>query len=307
MAEKQYRKDRWKRITLRIIAGIFVFLVIACFAFDQLVQFRSSDKELTQFFSDNKINGRIGYYESQGRKIRYVSVNDDSLPVLLFIHGSPSSLSIYQQHYADTTFRRLFHVMAVDRPGYGYSGFGRPEPSIKKQAEMIRPLLDSLYQLRRPVILVGSSYGSSIACRITMDHPALVDGLVLIAPSLAPGEEKVYGISPAIESPVVRWMVPRMFKSANTEKLAHYEELKQMLPYWKNIRIPVMYIQGEKDELIYTSNAAFARKHLVNAPYLDFTFFKGRPHFIPFSEKKAIKKKILQMYELLRVPQYQRK
>jgi esterase/lipase len=37
-----------------------------------------------------------------------------------------------------------------------------------------------------------------------------------------------------------------------------------MLPYWGNIKIPVMYIQGSKDKMIYTSNADFARENLIN-------------------------------------------
>ncbi len=301
MGKKIYRKGRWLRITFRIFIGFLLLLIIACFAFDQLVQFRMSDEELQQVFKENNVKGKIGYYESHGRKIRFVSVNDDSLPALIFLHGSPSSLSIYKHHFLDSTFKKMFHVIAVDRPGYGYSGFGDPEPSIQKQSEMIRPLLDSIYQLKRPVILVGSSYGSSIASRLVMDHPHLVEGLVLIAPSLAPGEEKMYWITPYIQSPVLYWMLPRMFKSANTEKLAHKSELEKMLPYWKNIRVPVMYMQGEKDELVYTTNAAFAKKHLVNAKSLDVTFFKGRPHFVPFAEKVAIRNKILEMYRQLQV------
>ncbi len=47
-----------------------------------------------------------------------------------------------------------------------------------------------------------------------------------------------------------------------------------MLPYWKNIRVPVIYLQGEKDNIIDTSNAGFARQQLVNVPYLDIKFYK---------------------------------
>ena len=91
-----------------------------------------------------------------------------------------------------------------------------------------------------------------------------------------------------------------MFKSANNEKIRHKEELTKMLPFWKNIHVPVMYMQGEKDELIYTTNAGFAKKHLTNVPYLDIHFFKGRPHFIPFTERPAIRQKILQMLQMIR-------
>jgi hypothetical protein len=72
-----------------------------------------------------------------------------------------------------------------------------------------------------------------------------------------------------------------------------------MLPLWKNIRVPVMYLQGAQDKLIYTSNAAFAKKQLINAPCLDIHFFEGLPHFIEFRERPAIRQKILEMLDLV--------
>jgi len=89
-----------------------------------------------------------------------------------------------------------------------------------------------------------------------------------------------------------------MFQSANTEKVHHHEELKAMLPYWKNIRIPVAYIQGERDGLIDTSNASFARQQLVHAPYLAIEFLKGKPHFIAFAAHPVVREKALYLLQL---------
>ena len=76
-----------------------------------------------------------------------------------------------------------------------------------------------------------------------------------------------------------------------------------MLPYWKNIRVPVMYMQGAKDEIIDTANAGFARKHLVNVPYLGIHFFPNREHRLAQYEWQAIKKSIMQVYALARANQ----
>jgi pimeloyl-ACP methyl ester carboxylesterase len=189
-------------------------------------------------------------------------------------------------------------MYAVDRPGYGYSGFGLPEPSIQNQAALIRPILDSLHHVKRPVILMGGSYGSSIACRLAMDYPHLVDGLVLIAPSLQPGAERTFWFTYAIEHPLLNWFIPRMFQSANKEKVHHREGLEAMLPHWKNIRIPVAYIQGDQDELVDTTNAGFARQHLVNAPYLNIQFLKDEPHFIAFSARPSVRNRIIDILQL---------
>lgn len=288
------------RRIVRIFVSLILSLIVACFIFDHYVQFRRSDDELRQFFTENHIPGKIGYYITHGRKLRYVSIGSDTLPTLFFIHGSPASMSLYRGRFLDTTILHTFKVLAVDRPGYGYSGFGQPEPSIQKQSEMLRPVLDSLYEAKHPIIVVGGSYGAPIACRLAMDHPDLVDGLILTGPAIGPGRERVFWFAPIIEHPALRWFIPRMFKSANTEKLHHKEELEKMLPDWKNIRVPVMYLQGAKDKLIDTSNASFARQHLMNAPYLDIYFFPNRHHYLAQYEWPTIRGRIMKLYAMIK-------
>jgi pimeloyl-ACP methyl ester carboxylesterase len=295
--QKQKRKYRWFRRLLRIVIVLIGLFIIACFIFDHYVQFRKSDKELKQIFAERNINASIHYYNTHDRTMRYVSVGSDSLPTLLLLHGSPGSMSYYSRRYDDSTIQKTFKVFAVDRPGYGYSGFGDPEPSIQTQAEMIRPILDSLNKAKHPIIIVGGSYGASVACRLAMDHPDLVDGLVLTGPALGPGRETYFWFTPIVEHWSVRWFIPRLFKSANTEKVHHKKELEKMLPYWKNIRVPVAYLQGEKDDIVDTSNAGFARQQLVNVPYLDIQFLKDRYHRLAQFEWPAIRKSIMEVYE----------
>lgn len=298
---KPGRKYRWLRITLRVIIILLGLFIIACLVFDHYVQFRRTDEELKQSFAERSLDASVHYYESQGRRLRYISAGADSLPVLLMLHGSPGSISYYSRRMADSAIQGKFRIYAVDRPGYGYSGFGNPEPSIQKQAELIRPILDSLNQARHPVIIVGGSYGASIACRIAMDHPELVDGLVLTGPSLGPGREKYFWFTHIIEHWSIRWFIPRLFRSANTEKVHHKKELEKMLPYWKNIRVPVIYLQGEHDDIVDTSNASFAREHLINVPYLDIRWMKGRFHRLAQFEWPAIRKAIVDVYDRVKM------
>lgn len=298
--KKQARKGKWLRRLFRVLIIFIGILIIACFVFDHYVQFRKSDAELKKIFADRHIEGKIGYYTAGGRKIRYANVGNDSLPTLLFLHGSPGSMSYYSGRYDDSIIRNNFKVLAVDRPGYGYSGFGDPEPSIQKQSEMIRPVLDSLNKAKHPIIVVGGSYGAPIACRLAMDHPELVDALVLTGPALAPGKEMMFWFTPVIEHWSIRWFIPRIFRSANTEKIHHKEELEKMLPYWKNIRVPVMYLQGANDEIVDTSNATFARQHFTNVPFLGIHFFNNRGHRLARYEWPAIRESIMKVYEMVK-------
>ena len=87
-------------------------------------------------------------------------------------------------------------MYAVDRPGYGFSGLGEPVLSIQKQAAMIKPILDSLNKAGKPVIIMAESYGTSIACRMTMDYPGLVNGLVWLVPHSPLVKRKFIGFLP---------------------------------------------------------------------------------------------------------------
>ncbi len=295
---------KWAKRVLKITVCIIVLFIAGCFVFDALVQFRMSDEDLLSLFASQNIKGEVRYFNSQGRTVRYVSVGNDTLPTVVFIHGAPSSLSIYKDYFIDSSFLRRFHILAIDRPGYGYSGFGKPMPSIQQQAAVIKDMLSKMNQPKHPVILVGGSYGTSIACRLAMDNPQIADGLVLMGPSLGPGLEHVYWFTPAVENPLINWFIPRMFQSANQEKVNHKNELTKMLPYWQNIHVPVMYLQGEKDELIDTSNALFAKQHFTNVPYLYIHFFKNKPHFIPLSEHDFIEQKIFEMIDIIDAKNY---
>ncbi|HEY6503409.1 MAG TPA: alpha/beta hydrolase [Chitinophagaceae bacterium] len=296
--EKRKRKFRWLRRLLRVVVVLISLFIIACFIFDHYVQFRRSDEELKKIFAERNIDGKISYYTTHGRTLRYSSAGYDSLPTLLMLHGSPGSISYYSGRFADSVIRKNFKVYAVDRPGYGYSGFGDPEPSIQMQSEMIRPILDSLHKASRPIIIMGGSYGSSVACRLAMDHPELVDGLVLTGPSLGPGMETYFWFTHIIENGAIRWFIPRLFRSANTEKVHHKAELEKMLPYWKNIKVPVIYLQGENDDIVDTSNASFARQQLINVPYLEIKFIKGRAHRLAQFEWPVIRESIMKVYDM---------
>ena len=116
-------------------------------------------------------------------------------------------------------------------------------------------------------------------------------------PSLGPGLESYYWFTYVIEHWSIRWFIPRLFRSANTEKVNHREDLEKMLPLWEKIKVPVAYLQGEKDEIVDNSNAEFAQRHFVNVPYLDIELVRGRQHRLAQFEWPLIRKKILGVYE----------
>src|SRR3982751_4021901 len=111
--QKEKRRGRWLRRSLRVLGVLIVLFIIACFVFDHFVQFRKSDAELNQIFSENDIPATIKYYTARNRKMRYVSVGNDSLPTILFLHGSPGSMSYYSWRFKDTNISKKFKIYAV--------------------------------------------------------------------------------------------------------------------------------------------------------------------------------------------------
>ena len=74
------------RFTLVIIVLFIAFLLIA----DRFVQFRMSDKEYSDYFSQKGLTSHIGYYKKDNRTIRYASSGNDTTTTILLIHGAPS-------------------------------------------------------------------------------------------------------------------------------------------------------------------------------------------------------------------------
>ena len=287
------------RIILKTVFWCLIVLIVLLLVLDRFIQFRMDDKELTEYFSARHVPERVQYYQAKGRQIRYVATGDGDTTkaTILFIHGAPSSASYWKGYLSDSLLLAKANMYAVDRPGYGYSGLADPLPSIADQSAAIKPILDSLNKIHRPVVVVGVSYGGPIACRLVMDNPGMADGLVLLAPPIAPGRERYFWFTYLVENPLIHWVVPRMLQTANREKVNHRAGLEAMLPLWPSIHIPVSYLQGADDGLVYTDNAAFAKKELVNSPSVDFRFFPGRGHLIAFNQHPEIADAILKMID----------
>lgn len=242
------------------------FIGFLVFAYDFL-EFRQTNIALKQELRQNPLHleASIDFYQEPQRRIRYVEIGDDSKALIVFIHGAPSSISFWQTLLTDSVLLSNAKLMAVDRPGYGYSNYGKPEVSIKEQARLIASILKEKRRFFRKIILHGSSYGGTVAARIAMDYPNLIDGLLLQSASLEPGAETTYDITYPTTHWALEWLIPGSFKVANHEKLTHRQQLELMRPLWDRIVAPTIILQGGADGLIFPSNAEYALQQLVNA------------------------------------------
>ncbi len=288
-----------KRIWLRWLLAVLLLLLAGGWWMAQRVELRISDKELSVTFKSNITPIAIHRYKVKDRKVRFVEFGRDSLPVTILVHGAPSSLSFFSLLYADTALTNHTMLVGVDRPGYGYSGFGKSVISVTEQAQILQPLIDHYAQRGRQVNLAASSYGGAVIAKLAMDNPDKVGGILFISSSLAPGEEYTYPISYVIDSPWFGWFFPTILRVANDEKMHHREALEDIQDGWGRIRARIIMLHGNADELIYFSNAEFARKNLVNALSFKLITVEGIGHSLMIDRPDLIKQSLL---DLLKKP-----
>jgi len=278
----------------RISVVVLLLLVFVVASFHSCMSFRTSPKKISAYFETKKVDGQLDQYQTGFRTIHYAKAGDESKPLVVFIHGSPGSLDAFIHFLADTALLQRALLVTTDRPGFGYSNFGNAEPSLKKQAEALKPILLK-YRDNKPVILVGHSLGGPLIARMAVDYPELVDGLIIVAGSIDPDlEPNETWFRAPLATPFLSWVLPRSFRASNEEIYRLKPELQELAPLWKNITCPVIVIQGGKDVLVPKGNADFAKKMLVNAP-VEFVLVDNMNHFVPWSNPELIREAVIRM------------
>jgi len=251
----------------------------------------SSDRQIWASFADAPAQPTIFYVRSGDRTLRGWTIGADTLPVTLLLHGAPSSMVKYRAWFRDSSFFGKTKLVAVDRPGYGKSGYGKAVTSIERQAELLAPLLSKLAE-RGPVVLCGSSYGGPIAAKLAMDHPDQVRALVLQSASVLPGAERIPRIAPWIHSPV-GFVFPRWARVATKEKYAHAAALRTIQSGWARIGCPVWIVHGKLDDLIYPANAEHAVQQLSAHTQVSYIPLDSVRHNVYWTRRDTVKHYIL--------------
>ena len=182
-------------------------------------------------------------------------------------------------------------LISIDRPGWGGSPLleKEAEGSFAAQVALIEPLLRKLKAESngQPLILVGHSYGASISPYIAYMHPELVDGLLMAAGAIDPklGKPRWYNRAAAVW-PVSALIDDRLVK-ANVEIWGVQDALKQLEPWWQSVTIPMVYMQGEEDELVHPRNLDFAEEFLP-AKNTKVVRIPGQSHFVHRQQTELI-------------------
>ncbi|MDO8368540.1 MAG: alpha/beta hydrolase [Saprospiraceae bacterium] len=224
----------------------------------------------------------------EGHSIHFaVSSRNDSLPTLIFIHGSPGSWFHYRKFMLDAELGKKFRIVSIDRPGFGHSDFGKAL-HLEEQARIIAPILESL-KLAKPMFLCGHSMGGPVVVKLAADNPEMFKTIIIVAGAIDAAQEKKERWRHLMGKPAFRWMLPGAFRPSNMELLFLKKDLIPLQADFKNIHCNVRFVHGDKDTWVPIENVAFGEKMMINAQSLNSDTLHGADHQIPWKRFQSLK------------------
>jgi pimeloyl-ACP methyl ester carboxylesterase len=256
-------------------------VVVAALALSALVNRKLAKKAERE----NPPTGK--FVEVDGVRLHYFERGDGEPLVLL--HGIDSAIQDFQCSGLIEMAAKKYRVIVFDRPGFGYSE--RPRGVIwspEKQADLIHRALGQIGVSR--AIVLGHSWGASVAVAFALKHPSAVASLVLVSGyyyataradvvaasgALVPilGDIMSYTLLPVMKRlmwPLAMFKifgperVPKKFEKFPKEMTfrpsqirASAAETALMIPgaftipgAYTDLRMPVVIIAGEKDRMM---------------------------------------------------------
>jgi pimeloyl-ACP methyl ester carboxylesterase len=226
-----------------------------------------------------------------GVRVHYLRAGDPNGRRVILVHGTPGS--------ADGWADMLLAVppgheyIAVDRPGFGRTTPGRPEPSLARQAAAIAPLL--VERGGHWPILIGHSYGGPVIAKLAAEQAGRVSGLVIAAGALDPAHEKIIPLQRAGRWPGIRSLLPRRLHVANEELISLKGELERLAPELPQITAPIIIVHGTNDRLVPYANTAYMVPRFTGASHMRLMTLAGQNHFIPWEHPQALEAAIREL------------
>jgi pimeloyl-ACP methyl ester carboxylesterase len=219
--------------------------------------------------------------------LHYIETGNPDKPTLFFVHGSPGSWDAFKSYLTDSLLLSKYRMIAVDRPGFGYSDFGAAE-DLDTQSDLLLKVIAQTDN-KQPVTLVGHSLGGPLIVRMAVEKPQRFDRLVVLAGAVDPSAEtQELWRRPLMFKPI-RYLIPGALRPSNDELWWLKGDLQRMKPKLKNITSKVTIVHGNKDPLVPYSNVAFMKDAFVNAKMIDIVTIENANHFIPWEHFNEIR------------------
>jgi pimeloyl-ACP methyl ester carboxylesterase len=275
-------------ITLFFISFCWIIFAQSC------MTFRTSDSLAAEDFRQKSVPFKAVYDTITKHTIHYVISGTDSMPTLFFVHGSPGSWNAFEDYMKDSLLLQHYRMISIDRPGFGYSEFGKAL-NLKTQCTLMAEAIKTI-ENGKPIALIGHSLGGPAVVKITAEHPELsITNLVILAGSVDPSEEKPESWRATLDRTPLRYMIPGAMRPSNAELLFFKTDVDEIPADLNKITCRVLIMHGDKDTFVPPGNATFAQQNLTHAKEVKLVWFKDEKHFIPWTKFTEIRDALLQL------------
>ena len=244
-------------------------------------------------------------------------------PTLVMIHGNAGSVEDFD-FGALELLSSTYRVVAIDRSGHGRSDRASKKATVELQAELLYETLHKLH-ITQP-ILVGHSWGASLALGYALKYPNEVSALVLLAPAAFPDEDDGGLLESMVRTPVIgdfifgvckplfghrmlsrelakafypervperylkvvdsSWLSRQHLKAYLEDESSLNDSLRSMKNRYGEIGVPVVIVTGDKDQIVSPIQNAYALHAMI--PRSQLIEIKNAGHEIPLTHPESI-------------------
>jgi pimeloyl-ACP methyl ester carboxylesterase len=126
-------------------------------------------------------DGAISYHTARvdGLEIFYREAGPKDAPVVLLLHGFPSSSRMYQPLF-ESALVAEYHLIAPDYPGFGHSSWPDPKSfayTFDHLAQVMQDFAGALHLDRYTLFL--QDYGGPVGMRMAVAHPEKIAAIII--------------------------------------------------------------------------------------------------------------------------------
>ncbi|MGB5005851.1 MAG: alpha/beta hydrolase [Ferruginibacter sp.] len=273
--------------------GLLFFTACWIIFAQSCMKFRISDSKAKAEFDKLGLSISFHYTTVDDITLHYTKSGSDTNPTLFFVHGSPGSWDAFKMYMKDTILLQHFRIISIDRPGFGYSDFGRAR-NLAEQAKMINAIIEK-EDNKKPVHLIGHSIGAPVIVQMAQDQPNTFASLTLLSGYISPAHEpKEYWRYLFMHTPL-SLLMPGAFRPSNNEIIYFKKELYRIDSGYEKLKLPVTFIHGEADNWVPVKNVDYGKNKLVNNPAVQVHIIPGAGHFIPWENYDIIQSHLLSL------------
>ena len=263
------------------------------------------------------------YLEIESTKLHLIQGGTGQQTVVM-LHGNAGDIHDFEYGLAEL-LSKSYRVIGFDRPGHGKSERpGSKAASVEYQALMLHKILQNLGVNK--AILLGHSWGASLALCYALKYPTETEGLVLLAPAAFPGDDPNPLLEAVIKTPLIGGLALMLGKtSMGGERLRHKLErafypqpvpenylrmatstwlgrkrlrayledewslnasLRRMSRHYGELRMPVVIVTGDQDQIVSPKENAYRLKERI--PQAQLVELKGAGHEIPQTRHDSV-------------------